>query len=773
MNELTQHIDFYLDKGWSLLPLHGMVDGNCTCGESDCKSKGKHPIYDRQLCPSGVKSASTNKSTVDKWVAKWPDMNIGIATGAFSGITILDVDNRNGGDATLRDINDDSGKNLLWSCGFVVQTGNGHHLYYNHLDKVNGNNKLPGIDVKGTGGYVVAPPSLHSSGVYYTVMDSGLEDGSVIDLPQTATKLLTGDNKTMPGGKTRASISPLPTTACPLSSTEREDIETALNRITDADDRDTYIKVGMALKSTGAGEEAFKLWCIWSKQSDKFDLEYSRKTWKSFNPNAVHIESLYYLANEQSGVQPPSHIGIPLPSTTGGAAAVHTPANDSTEKIYTESEITNISTSDALNTPFPTKLLQVNGTMEMIMSHILRASVRPQPVLALASTLACFGTILGRRYSTGYGGEETRSNLFVVGIAPSGAGKDVTMKVTRKIMRAAGLDSRIGGNKIGSASGMLMSLALEPHCRQYQIDEFGLAMQSMTDKGSSQYTREIISTLMELYSSAADTYEGAEYATKQRVIIEQPHCCVYGVTTPDEYYKAFDSGFANNGFFGRWLAFEVDDVTVRRKPTAQDSVIDPKMIDRIKEYGMYENMPVNGNLSHYVYDVQMTAGAAQLTDDFEQACFEKMRDYEGVGDKPKSRLWARTGENVKKLALLWACSERPKAPVIDETGVQWAIELVTFLAEDQSHKLTKHVASSSNETIHQEIYNAISWSPNGVSARKLKRKYLRKYGKRVFFTIISELEEVETVRLVKVSKTHALSGRTSVSGRYVAVQDDE
>ena len=75
-------------RGWRVLPLHTASDGKCSCaaGQS-CKHPGKHP-----RTRNGVKDATTDRTIIKAWWKRWPDANIGIATGQTSGIFVLDVD---------------------------------------------------------------------------------------------------------------------------------------------------------------------------------------------------------------------------------------------------------------------------------------------------------------------------------------------------------------------------------------------------------------------------------------------------------------------------------------------------------------------------------------------------------------------------------------------------------------------------------------------------------------------------------------------------------
>jgi Bifunctional DNA primase/polymerase, N-terminal len=160
MNALREAALHYASLGWHVLPLHNAISGGgCSCGRPSCHSPGKHPRTRR-----GCKDASADPSQIDRWWVKWTGANIGIATGAISGIVVLDIDGAEGR-ATLQE--------LIAEHGFlprtpVVQTARGLHFYFKLPQGVS----VPcstgsGLDIRGNGGYVVAPPSIHLSGHVY------------------------------------------------------------------------------------------------------------------------------------------------------------------------------------------------------------------------------------------------------------------------------------------------------------------------------------------------------------------------------------------------------------------------------------------------------------------------------------------------------------------------------------------------------------------------------------------------------------------------------
>ncbi len=163
----------YAARGWCVIPLHSPLPQGCSCGKGSCRSEGKHP-----RTPGGSKDASCDPIIIRSWWHKWPDANVGIVTGEQSSLWVLDVDGEDGCDSLT----------TLQALGIVpatlrAETGRkgpdgirvGFHLYFNWPKGARIRNSTgligKGLDVRGNGGYVVAPPSLHASGLRYCWAD--------------------------------------------------------------------------------------------------------------------------------------------------------------------------------------------------------------------------------------------------------------------------------------------------------------------------------------------------------------------------------------------------------------------------------------------------------------------------------------------------------------------------------------------------------------------------------------------------------------------------
>ena len=167
-------------RGWSVVPMHTATAGFCSCGDPSCPAPGKHthgPWKKRMLVAAGI-------DQIQRWWRRWPDANVGIVTGAVSGLVVLDVDPRKGGGDLLAALEDVHGALPRTVESLTRGRRSSTSIFAiperaSHLGSI-----ASGLDIKGDGGLVVSPPSGHVSGRVY-VWESGCapSDLPLADLP--------------------------------------------------------------------------------------------------------------------------------------------------------------------------------------------------------------------------------------------------------------------------------------------------------------------------------------------------------------------------------------------------------------------------------------------------------------------------------------------------------------------------------------------------------------------------------------------------------------
>lgn len=131
---MAQAVKAYIAHGWSIIPIR----------PGDKKPLVKWEQYQTQRA---------TQAEWDAWLAATPDLNVALVTGEISGVTVVDVDGPEGMSA-IRPVSDQLPKTLL------QRSPHGWHMFFRYQPGVRNKARLlPGVDVRGEGGYVLVSPS--------------------------------------------------------------------------------------------------------------------------------------------------------------------------------------------------------------------------------------------------------------------------------------------------------------------------------------------------------------------------------------------------------------------------------------------------------------------------------------------------------------------------------------------------------------------------------------------------------------------------------------
>lgn len=366
------------------------------------------------------------------------------------------------------------------------------------------------------------------------------------------------------------------------------------------------------------------------------------------------------------------------------------------------------------------------GVMGSMMKYILQTSPKPQPVLALGAVLTGMAAAIGRKVRLAEW--NTRPNIFIVGLAYSGAGKDRPMSAIKAIFKRAGLyDKLVGAEKIASDAGIVAELHMpgkESHVML--LDEIGHIFQAIGSRNASPHLAGVASTLMTIYTSSDKTFKGKSYAdSTKNFTVEEPSVSLFGTTVPNALYRALRTDSIEDGLLSRIMPFQIAerDNDKRARPPG-DHPMPMDVIDWVKAWyarpatglEMQGGIPVLTPIS-----VSMSADARRVSERFLDEC-----EAQRISSRPEGldNLWVRAHENACKIALIRATANGGPdvVPQVDETCMQWGVTLSRLATLRMVQIARDHVSDTLFQQQLAAFRHAIKRAgPLGLTVKELMR----------------------------------------------------
>ena len=669
----------------------------------------------------------TTEVEMATWSA-WPDCGIGIVGGAVAAVDIDIVE-----DAELGAPASSDWPATGWATPRRLRIGRApkRMLIYRTAEPFRGIKHHP-LEVLCLGQQFLAYATHPDTGAPYAWPEEGLADLDITDLPEitaeAAAAFLDEAYALLPEALRQRGLAAVSTAAEHLRSYSQigtlPAIRAALAWLPNAElDYDSWMRVGMAMKGA-LGEAGADVFAGWSAQAAKDVPAITAKAWASFKPDRIGAGTIYHLAMER-GWQPDSDLRLDGSLACDGA---HPAAGLLSRLIRQDGPMDQHQDNLPVSVPPPPPLSQLDGALAMMIEHILASAIRPQPWLAVGASLTALGTLMGRKVRTD---SDLRSNLYVIGLAESGGGKDHARKAIKEMFSQAGFASHLGGERIASGAGLISALTRQP-ASLFQIDEFGRFMANVVDKHRApKHLSEIWDLFTELATSAATTFMGAEYADQKerpRQDIIQPCACVHGVTAPGPFWESLSTGSLQDGSLARFLVFRSeDDIPDRnRTPRSLRDVPQP-LLDALKAIANAGgsnrgNLAQTGSATIVPAPilVKMDPSALAVFDDLDLEMTGRQRAAVGT---EQGAVLARVWENTAKVALIKAVSADPYAPVIREPDALWARALVGHCIGTLLLQSERHLADTRTEKHHKKVLEIIrAAGAKGIRRRDLTRK---------------------------------------------------
>ena len=354
--------------------------------------------------------------------------------------------------------------------------------------------------------------------------------------------------------------------------------------------------------------------------------------------------------------------------------------------------------------PMPEHMLRIPGFISEVMDHCLTTAPYPNQVMAFSGALSLQAFLAGRKVRDP---GDNRTNLYLLGLAHSAAGKDWPRKVNTRILHEIGL-ADCTGERFASGEGIQDALFLSPSML-FQTDEIDGMLQSINKSRDARHEN-IMTTLLTFYSSANSVYPMRRKAGKESPgSINQPSLVIFGTAIPNHYYEALSERMLTNGFFARMIILECGRRGTGQEPTI--AAIPESVLETARWWSDFR--PGHGNLQDWHPIPAVVPHSDQAKQILVASRLEAEEEYERAeanNDAVGTTVWGRVSEQSRKLALLYAISEDHRQPEISGSAAQWAVDFTMHQTRRMLCMAGRHVSRNDFDAMAKEMLRVLrSW----------------------------------------------------------------
>ncbi|WP_051264167.1 bifunctional DNA primase/polymerase [Rhizobium leucaenae] len=672
------------------------------------------------LVSNGFKGATKHVRNVNILWDRNPTAMVGAPTGEQMGAWVLDVDVHKGEDGNI--INGyetiaalEAKYEPLPHTATAKTAGGGEHRYFKYIPGVRNRGKLGfGLDIRGSGGYVIMPGSITAEGNEYVWVDyDGEGIPPVADAPDWLLELVlpppathTNSNYVYESGANDAYVD----RAIQLELEETASVPMGAGRnnrlFAAAAALGGFVGAGALAESEARAmlQDVARGWGRdWAKCCKTIDngleagikqpREIPERTFRDDGTQPIDTTLMMATTKAKKATAP----------TVEHPAPQH-PAHPE-EDEPPEYKLEAVADLESLTYP--------GGLLEDLIDWIVSSAEQPSRALAMAAVLPLVASLCGPRYSTG--SRDTRPNIYTVALADSGFGKEhARSQIKRLLMSDHGIfENYSGPARIMSASALreVLEANQSVNC---QIDEFGGFVRDITDRKAGSHQRAISTDLRDYYSASSTFFEGAAYRGSPPKRIYNPNLCVHGTSTPEQFWSALSSASAEDGLLPRLILFHV---TGKKPPVvvpAQDVRRVPHtLLMRMADVAGIDVAKKRGNLRGYKIETtseEIKPTVVPWSEDAKgilRAVKETIEAKESAVAAESQPFVRRIIENAIKLALIAAVGTDPKQPVITEAIFEWAAAVAWTCAAAMLAEVGERLADNQREANYKKIQGLI------------------------------------------------------------------
>ena len=610
----------YLDRGFSVIPVK----------RSDKRPYIKWEEFQKRL---------PTEDELYRWWSVWPDANVAIITGAISGLWVVDADGPAGIDWMTAN---------LPKTGVYSITSKGLHALYLTPKGVVVRNAVrlaPEVDIRGEGGYFVAPPSKHQSGHEYRwqMLMDGWDDLAVY--------------APTPGKNGKGNLN------LDLSKVSQKlDVEAIAAGLPKGERDNMLFREACRLRGKNMTEQ--EAWIILSA--------FAAQCNPPFPEDEVLVKLNQAWKHEPNIVE---HVNPEL-------------VPDCTFKEYME---------------VPKEILSPGGMLQEICNFIEINSPVSIPLFNIAASIVTIGNIAGQKVMTETG---LRTNVYAITLGYSGSGKNAPFGTIPQLLMKTEAHQSIGATELTSSTAILKALANEKgHVSMMMLDEIGMVLKGLKKPDSP--AADVPRMLTKLFSGT-DRPEIKNYANGDAITVPWSHLSFYGASTPERFWESLTPGEVLDGFLARVLVFESrHDAPFPKSILAFNS--SPLLVDKIDRIWAIktELEQSSGNIER-IPRPKIIPQTDEARACFQEYALKYHNMKNQHKDDGVSSIYGRCAEHAAKLALIHAVSKHcEKVTRVSIDSVQWAWTVVEYLTENIVRQIRDNIADNETHRWKQKIVKNI------------------------------------------------------------------
>lgn len=322
------------------------------------------------------------------------------------------------------------------------------------------------------------------------------------------------------------------------------------------------------------------------------------------------------------------------------------------------------------------------GLVGDVARFIYAAAPRQVPEIALAGAIGFIAGIAGRAFNI----SATGLNHYVLLLAPTGTGKEAIKSGIDRIVAtlsdstlgtacAPSISNFVGPADMASGPGLLKAVSRRnPPSFVSIVGEFGLRFQQMADARPNAADTSLLRVLLDLFmkSGRGNIVGETVYSNKENntVEIKAPAMSIIGESTPDTFFGHLNEAMVTNGLLPR---FTIIEYTGERPPRNRDAATARPDPDMLRRLALLVTAVQTANATDTVKNVDMTADAETMLDQFDEFADAQIRS---ASSRVIKEVWTRAHLKALKLAASIAVGCDHEMPTITAEFASWACQQV-------------------------------------------------------------------------------------------------